>query len=608
MERHWTRGVIGSVLACAWCLALGPATGGAAEGTGAGTGVGTGTEDGKLASFYRERLEALFDLRPSLGTTLGARRCDGKLEDLDPQSRARWTRQARETLALLPTRIDYGRLTRQGQVDFEIWRHDLRTGLWLDENFDPFATDPRVYGDYLSGGVFTVLTQSSAPRETNIANAISRIRLAPRVVEAARASLKRPPRAHTETAIRQNQGAIAFFETAIFELAGQTPRLPELKAAVAALLPALRGYQEFLEKELLPRADGEWRVGRRKFARKFALETDAGLTADEIYADARREFERVRNDMYVLARQAWSRYLPGEALPPDDPEGRRATVERVLGRVAQEHGRPEDIVADARGTVDRIRTFIRDRDILRLPEPDLCEVIEMPEFQRGNSTAYMNSPPPLDGEAKGYYAVSPPPASWDARRVKSYLEEYNRHMLQVLTIHEAYPGHYVQLEYANRNPSLIRKVLGSGVYIEGWAVYTEQMLLDQGYGDGEVALRLNQLKFYLRAVANTLLDHRMHCEGLSDEEAMDLLVRQAFQSEGEARLKVIRSKQSSVQLSTYFTGRMAHYRLRQEVQRDLGDRFALGRYHEAVLENGSVPVKYLRELVRTRLGLAPDRP
>jgi uncharacterized protein (DUF885 family) len=236
-----------------------------------------------------------------------------------------------------------------------------------------------------------------------------------------------------------------------------------------------------------------------------------------------------------------------------------------------------------------------------LPQPDQCQIIEMPEFQRGNSTAFMNSPPPLDPKAKGFYAVSPPPKDWDAQRVRSYLEEYNRYMLQILTLHEAYPGHYVQLEYANRNPSLIRKVLGSGVYIEGWAVYTEQMMLDQGYGEGSLPLRLMQLKFYLRAVANTLLDYRMHCTSLSDNEALDFLMNQAFQSEGEARLKIIRAKQSSCQLSTYFVGRMAHYRLRQKVERELGDRFNLSQYHQAVLEPGSVPVKYLPELVERRL-------
>jgi uncharacterized protein (DUF885 family) len=159
----------------------------------------------------------------------------------------------------------------------------------------------------------------------------------------------------------------------------------------------------------------------------------------------------------------------------------------------------------------------------------------------------------------------------------------------------------VQLEYSNRDPSLIRKVLQSGTMIEGWAVYTEQTMLDQGYGAGDVRLRMMQLKFYLRAVVNAILDHKMHCTQMTDEEALKLLMDGAFQSEGEARLKIIRAKQSSTQLSTYFVGRMAHYRMRQDVQRELGERFELGRYHEAVLDHGSVPMKYLPELVRARL-------
>jgi uncharacterized protein (DUF885 family) len=225
----------------------------------------------------------------------------------------------------------------------------------------------------------------------------------------------------------------------------------------------------------------------------------------------------------------------------------------------------------------------------------------MPEFQRGNSTAYMNSPPPLDPKALGQYAVSPPPKDWSAQRVKSYLEEYNSYMLQILTIHEAYPGHYVQFEYANRNPSVIRRVLQSGVFIEGWAVYTEQTMLDEGYGRRDLALRLTQLKFYLRAVANTILDHQMHCDEMTDDAALKFLMEESYQSEGEARLKIIRAKQSAVQLSTYFVGRMAHYRLRQAVERELGADFDLGRFHEAVLAHGPVPVKYLPELVRARL-------
>jgi uncharacterized protein (DUF885 family) len=182
--------------------------------------------------------------------------------------------------------------------------------------------------------------------------------------------------------------------------------------------------------------------------------------------------------------------------------------------------------------------------------------------------------------------------------VETYFREYNSAMLQVLTIHEAYPGHYVQLAYSNRCPSEIRKILSSGTFAEGWAVYTEQMMLDQGYGDGDLSLRLHQLKFYQRAVINAILDNKMHCENMTDEEAMKILVERGFQTEAEAVGKIQRSKQSSTQLSTYFVGRMAFYRLRQDVERKQGDKFVLARFHEDVLNHGTLPVKYLPELVK----------
>ncbi len=493
------------------------------------------------------------------------------------------------------------RLSPASRIDFEIFRHELVKSLWIAENLDPLERDPRAYGEYISDSVYLLLSQSTLPKETNLAHAIARMARIPQVVADARANLQNPSRVATETAVRQNRGAIAFYEHDLFELAGDTPQLAALHAAAQPVAACLKQYQEFLERDLLPRANGPWRLGKEKFARKLDLELDAGLSAEQVLADAESEFTRLQRDMYVIARQLWGRYFPLRALPPDDAEGRRQTVTEVLRAVGREHGKPGDLAADARATVARIKRFIEDRKILPLPKPDRCQVIEMPEFQRGNSTAYLDAAPPLDLQAASFYAVSPPPKDWDAARVESLLEEYNRHLLQVLTIHEAYPGHYVQLAYANENPSLIRRVLGSGVYIEGWAVYTEQMMLDQGYGDGDLPLRLSQLKFYLRAVTNAILDHKLHCTAMTDDEAMALLVGRAFQSEGEARLKIIRAKQTSCQLSTYFVGRTAMFSLRRQLQHELGDRFDLSRYHQAVLEQGSVPVKYLPELVRAKL-------
>jgi uncharacterized protein (DUF885 family) len=561
--------------------------------------------DAGLEAFFKSYLDESFRLRPLEATRLGDHRFDSQLEDLTPEARTKWLELTRKTLAELPKKIDYSILSRPGQIDFETFQHDLKFAEWLTQNTHPYEEDPRIYNGYINDSVYLLLAQSSLPKETNVANCIARMALIPKVIAAAKQNLKNPPRVHTETAIRQNRGAIAFYEKDIFEFAGKTRQLAALKAAAVPVAAALKDYQKFLENDLLPRANGEWRLGKERFAQKLDLELDAAVNADQVMADAQTEFDRVEREMYVISRQLWSRYFARQALPPDDQDGRRMTIRKVIGAIAKEHCRPKELTTEMKRRVASLKRFISANDILRLPEPDHCQVVEMPEFKRGNSTAYMDAPPPLDPNGTGQLAVSPPPKDWDAQRISSYLEEYNNHMLDILAIHEGYPGHAVQLEYMNRSP-LIRKVLQSGVYIEGWAVYTEQTMLDQGYGNGDLALRLSQLKFYLRAVANTILDHKMHCSNMSDQEALDFLTKGCFQSEGEAKLKIIRSKQSSCQLSTYFVGRMAHYRVRQQIEREMGDKFSLSKYHQAVLEPGAVSVKYLHELVKAKLMSDPN--
>lgn len=559
--------------------------------------------DAGLYRLFQDYLDAEFRARPLEATRLGDRRFDHLLDDLAPAARASWRQRYRDTVAALD-RLDTGALSRGGQIDREIFRHELTYKLWLLDHTRAFEADPRVYNDYLTDSVYLLFAQSTQPKPLIVRNAAARIERLPAIVAAAKASLKNPPKVVVETAIRQNRGAIAFYDGGIYELSGEPAATSPLREPCRRAVVLLREYQTFLEKTLLPRADGEWRLGRETFAAKLPLELNAGLTAERVLADAEAEFVRVQREMYVIARQLWSRTHPGKALPPDDEAGRRETITRVLEVLNRDHGKGDELIDVARQSAEACRAFIRKADLLRLPEPDRCRIIEMPEFQRGNSVAYLNPAPPLDPKASSYYAISPPPGHWDARRQESFLQEYNRSMMHLLTIHEAYPGHYVQLEYSNRHPSPIRKVLQSGVFAEGWAVYTEQMMLDQGFGGGDPVLRLSQLKWYLRAVVNAILDHKMHCAGMTDEQALDLLVRQAYQSEGEALGKIIRAKQSSCQLSTYFVGRMAFYTLRQKLQRQLGDRFDLGRFHEAVLDHGTLPVKYLTELVPMRLARA----
>ncbi len=553
--------------------------------------------DEKFAEGFREWLDYECKLHPVFATSQGNHDFDDRMDDLSPEARKQDGKRTAQLNDMLKS-IDVEKLSANSKIDVEIWKHSLAYSLWQIDNDNRFEFDPRVYGEYISDSVFGLFTQSTLPRERNVQNASKRIAAIPRVVEAAKASLKNPPKILTEIAIKRNLGAIAFYEKDIYEFAKETPGSEPLGTPCREAVISLKEYQLWLVKELLPRSTGEWRLGKEKFAKKLELELDAGLTADEVVSIAEKEADRVEREMYYVAKQLWSKLFAGKPLPPDDAAGRRTTIANVLAELGKDHGQPDTIVEDAKKTVDKIKRFIRDKKILTLPDPDTCKIIAMPEFQRGFSAAYLSPAPPLDPKADSLYAVSPPPKEWSEERRETFFREYNSAMLQILTIHEAYPGHYVQLAYSNRCPSLVRKVLWNGSFAEGWAVYTEQMMLDQGYGDGDLSLRLHQLKFYIRAVLNAILDHKMHCTNLTDEAAMQMLVGRGFQTEAEAVGKIARAKQSSTQLSTYFVGRTAFYKLRQDVQRKQGDAFDLGKFHEAVLSHGTLPVKYLGELVK----------
>ncbi len=559
-------------------------------------------EDAKLAAYFKTYLDLVLKAEPLSATRLGDRRFDDDLDDISKAARNAGVARDKQILTEIPTKIDRAKLSRDGKVDYDIWITALNRGIWMSENFDPFVDDPRVYGDYLTDSIYLILSQSTLSKTTNLKNVLGRMGKIPSIVKVARETIGNPAKAKVKTAINQTKGAIHFYQDEIYALTGQPKGEGELGQKAAAIIIALESHLEFLEKGVIPRStDDGWRIGKEKFAKKLEFEIDAGISADDLLKEAESEASRVEIEMAIIARALWASLFPKEAVPPDDVEGRRLMTRRVLAEIAKDHGTPATLVPDAKSTVAAIKKFITERDILRLPEPDRCKILEMPEFKRGNSVAYLESAPPLDRDGPSEYAISPPPSDWDASRVASYLEENNALMLKVLTIHEAYPGHYVQLEYSNRCKSLIRLVNSSGTFAEGWAVYTERMMLDQGFGDGDLKLRLQQLKFYLRAVCNSILDHKMHCSDMSDAEALDLLAGRAFQTEGEALGKIIRSKQSSCQLSTYFAGRTAFYRLRQSIQREQGEKFQIGRFHEAVLDHGTLPVKFLPELVRARL-------
>ena len=322
-------------------------------------------EDAKLAAFFKAYLDAEFRRHPSSATRSGDHRYDDRLDDLSPAAQAADLKAMRNALADLPKRVDYSKLTRAGQIDFEILKHALNYGLWKAENDNPYENNPLFYNEIITDSAFLLFTQSSLPREQNVKNAASRIEHIPAVLAAARQTLSHPPEIYTKQAIERNRGAISFYESGIFPIAGETPQVSALSEPCRKAVSALKDYQTFLEKELLPRSSGDWRIGKEKFARKLELELDAGLTADDVIREAESEAARVEAAMVVISRQLWYKLFPKEAVPSDDAEGRRALVRRVLGELAKDHGSVENLVTDARQTVERIKQFIRARDLLK---------------------------------------------------------------------------------------------------------------------------------------------------------------------------------------------------------------------------------------------------
>jgi len=591
----------GMIACLGWALSLALVAGGRAQ-----------EADQRLAVAFKGWLDEYIAMQPFLGTRWGDHRFANKLEDLSPAGREKIVSHTRKTLDSLNKEFDPKQLSPDGRVDLATWKTGLERSLWIEENLAPLDTDPRSYNEYTTDSTYLLVTQTTLPKAAVTKACLARIREVPRLLQQARTNLgakksSRPPvRVFVETAIRQVPGSIAWYKSGLAEALGQGEGAEEVRREAAALVPLFEGYRQFLEKEVLPRSSDQWKLGPRLFAQKLEYELEADISAPEVLAEAEREFARVESEMAALSRTLWPTFFPGKAQLPDTPEGRRETTRRVIAEVSRDRGTVDTLVKDAKNGAEKLKAFIRKRGLLKLPEPDRCDILEMPEFQRGNSVAYLNNAPPLDFEARSVYAISPPPKDWDARRVESFLDEYNHRMMQILTLHEAYPGHYVQLEYANRNPSLVRRIFASGVYIEGWAVHMEQVMLDEGYGDGDLGLRLLQLKWYLRAVANAILDNNMHSGDWNETQALRFMVDKAFQSEGEALGKVVRSKQSPCQLSTYFVGRTAMHRLRQKVQTAQGDKFALLPYHQAVLEVGAVPVRFLPQLVEARLGVGAE--
>jgi uncharacterized protein (DUF885 family) len=556
--------------------------------------------DEAFSELAHRYLEDVSGRSPVAATALGDHRADARLDDVDAAARER-TRDTflayREALAA----IDRDGLSRANQVDAAILHNEIESTLFELDTLEEWAWNPLYYVRLSGNAVYGLLSRDFAPLEERLDNVASRLAQFPRFFEQARESLQpeRVPKIHAETAIRQNRG----LETIIDSLV--VPRMEELSpaarerltAAIEAARTAIAEHQAWLEEELLPRANGDFRIGAELYDRKLAFALNSSLGRREIRTLAEREYEFVRNEMYEIAKQVYAGMHPYTAFPDNPDEAYKQTIIRAALEEAYRQLPPRDgLVETASQYLQQASDFVVEKNIVTMPEEPV-EIIVMPEFQRGVALAYLSPPGPLDKDQKAFYAVAPLPSDWTDAQVESFLREYNLYSIQNLTIHEAVPGHYLQFALSNRHPSALRSALWSGPFVEGWAVYAERVMIDAGYLDNDPLMRLINRKWYLRAITNAIIDSAIHVDGMTQEAAMKLMIEGGFQEEREAAGKWVRAQLSSAQLSTYFVGYQEHEALRADVEAAWGDEFTLRRYHDQVLSYGSPPARFVRALM-----------
>jgi uncharacterized protein (DUF885 family) len=410
---------------------------------------------------------------------------------------------------------------------------------------------------------------------------------------------KRVPKIHAETVSKQNKGVLSLVDGLILPHAKELPDADRqrLEAAAANLRKAVDEQQHWLDSELVPNAKGEFRIGAQLYDAKLAFALNSPLTRQEIRARAEAALKSTREEMYAIARAVLKGKRKAPPLPeqPTDAQQQKA-IQAALELAYKDRPARDKVIATAEGALAQATAFVREKNLVTLPDAPV-KIIPMPEFQRGVALAYCDPPGPLDKGLDTFYAVSPIPDDWSKKQVDSFLREYNTRSINELTIHEAMPGHYLQLWHANKYPSVLRSVLYSGPFVEGWAVYAEKVMADEGYLGGDPLYRLVHLKWDLRAIANAILDQAIQVDGMSREEAMKLMTQGTFQEEREAAGKWVRAQLTSAQLPTYFVGWQEHLDLRREAEQRAGDAFDLHAYHDKLLSFGSPPVRYARELM-----------
>ena len=506
-------------------------------------------------------------------------RLDEALDDYSPagiEAQRRFYQEIQGRIAGL----EPGSLDKEQQADQEIIKSNVALAMMELETIQAYKHNPTVYVELAGNALFAPYVLEYAPIERRFEHIVKRLEKMPALFEQAKGNLVDAPEVWTRVAKEENDGNIDLIDKTLRQAAPETLKAAYGTAAGKAVA-ALKDFSAFLE-QTLSKKTSDWRLGKEQYARKFAYVLATNKTPEQLLAVAEADLKSTRAQMAKLA----------------SPK----PVEQALDEIAKQHATPDTYIAEARKTLQQATSFVRDKGLLTLPSRSNLDVIDTPEFMRGiYGVGGFNPAPALQPELGAFYWITPIPKRWPNERVESKLREYNNYGLQELTIHEAMPGHYVQFEYANdvqpTSRRLLRNVFGNGPYIEGWGVYAQQMMSEEGYLDDSPALRLTFFKQLLRVLANTIIDVRLQTMGMRDEEALDLMMKDTYQEREEATAKLQRAQLSSCQLPTYYAGLKGWLQVRERYKQARGCAFSLREFHEMALRESSVPLPELEKLL-----------
>jgi uncharacterized protein (DUF885 family) len=534
---------------------------------------------------------------------------DALLDDVSTAGMAEQRRVYAQWRERLHTETPLASLGVEDAADWQLIDDQIGLNLLELDRIQNYKHNPTFYVELLGGALFQPLTDDYAAKDIRLGDILSRIAATPGFLNQARSQLVDADPIFIKVAVEENDGNIDLIQSMI---AAAIPAGSKLKAQFNQVAPpaveALKSFSSWLQEDLAKRKTARtWRLGKELYAEKFRLVMETPITPDQVLAEAEAELKKTRAEMLQIALPLHKQYYPDhdDHASLGQQERENKVIGEVLQKISEDHPKRDDLMQTIKDDLAGIRQFIVDQKIVSLKSRDNLKVIPTPPFMRGiYSVAGFHSAPPLDPNAEAQYWVTPIDPKTPADEAESKLREYNNWVLKWLTIHEALPGHYVQAEHANEIQPLTRRlaraIFGNGAYVEGWAEYIAQVMMQQGFANNDPRYRISYLKVWLRAVGNTVLDVRLQTMGMTDDQAMSFMMNDAFQTRAEAEGKLQRAKLSSTQLPTYYVGTSEWWRLRHAYEAAKGNNFVLAEFHDRALDQGALPVPWLENILMAK--------